>query len=71
MSNKLKALTIEEAASLASPTVVTIVYPPSGWAFGFPAVLQEDYEQQLKDAGYPEEMMELALRRSRYWQKEI
>ena len=43
-----------------------LVDPPSGWMYGFPAVLQEDYEQQLKDAGYPEGDIDLALRHSRY-----
>jgi len=33
---------------------MVLVDPPSGWMYGFPAPLQEDYEQQLKDAGYPE-----------------
>lgn len=50
---------------------ITIVDPPSGWQFGFPAPLQEDYEKQLKDAGYPEHAMELALKRSRYWEVEV
>ena len=43
-----------------------LVDPPSGWLYGFPAVLQEDYVQQLKDAGYPERDIDLALRHSRY-----
>ena len=43
-----------------------LVDPPSGWMYGFPAVLQEDYVQQLKDAGYPEEDIDLALKHSRY-----
>ena len=43
-----------------------LVDPPSGWMYGFPAPLQEDYEQQLKDAGYPEKDIPLALKNSRY-----
>lgn len=43
-----------------------LVDPPSGWMYGFPAVLQEDYEQQLRDAGYPERDIALALRHSRF-----
>lgn len=43
-----------------------LVDPPSGWMYGFPAPLQEDYEQQLKDAGYPEKDISLALKHSRY-----
>jgi len=34
---------------------------------GFPAPLQDDYEQQqLKDAGYPEKDIPLAIKQSRY-----
>ncbi len=43
-----------------------LVDPPNGWMYGFPAVLQEDYEKQLRDAGYPEKDMELAMRHSRF-----
>lgn len=43
-----------------------LVDPPQGWAYGFPAPLQDDYKQQLLDAGYPEKDVELALRHSRY-----
>lgn len=43
-----------------------LVDPPSGWMYGFPAPLQEDYEQQLRDAGYPEWDIPLALKHSRY-----
>lgn len=43
-----------------------LVDPPRGWAYGFPAPLQEDYEQQLRDAGYPEKDIPLALQYSRY-----
>lgn len=48
--------------------VVTMVDPPSGWRYGFPAPLQEDYEQQLRNAGYPEKDIEFALSYSRYWE---
>jgi hypothetical protein len=43
-----------------------LVDPPSGWRYGFPDFLQEDYRQQLINAGYPEEDLELALKHSRY-----
>lgn len=43
-----------------------IVDPPSGWMYGFPKVLEDDYEQQLRDAGYPEDMIPIALKHSRY-----
>jgi hypothetical protein len=43
-----------------------LVDPPQGWAYGFPAPLQEDYKQQLLDAGYPERDIPMAMRHSRY-----
>lgn len=44
-----------------------LVDPPSGWMHGFPAPLQDDYEQQqLKDAGYPEKDIPLTIKYSRY-----
>lgn len=49
----------------------TIVDPPEGWRYGFPAPLQEDYERQLIDAGYPKQSIELALKYSRYWERDI
>ena len=47
---------------------MTIVDPPSGWRYGFPAKLKGDYRQQLIDAGYPKKDIELALKHSRYWE---
>jgi len=46
--------------------MVTMVDPPGGWAYGFPAPLQGDYEKQLRDAGYPESDIPLALSHSWY-----
>lgn len=43
-----------------------LVDPPGGWMYGFPAPLQDDYEQQLRNAGYPEIDIPLALKHSRY-----
>lgn len=43
-----------------------LVDPPSGWMYGFPAPLQEDYVQQLRNAGYPERDIPLALKHSRH-----
>ena len=43
-----------------------LVDPPSGWMYGFPAPLEEDYENQLRKAGYPERDIPMALRYSRY-----
>jgi hypothetical protein len=34
--------------------------------YGFPAPLEEDYEQQLRNAGYPEKDIPMALKHSRY-----
>ena len=47
--------------------MTTIVDPPSGWRYGFPAPLQDDYRQQLVDAGYPVADLDLAMKHSRYW----
>ena len=47
---------------------VTLVDPPSGWRYGFPAPLQENYEKQLREAGYPEMDIHHALGYSRYWE---
>jgi len=46
--------------------MVTMVDPPGGWAYGFPAPLQGNYEKQLRDAGYPEADIPLALEYSWY-----
>lgn len=43
-----------------------IVDPPNGWMYGFPAPLEDDYENQLRKAGYPERDIPLALKHSRY-----
>lgn len=50
-------------------TLVTIVDPPSGWRYGFPASLEEDYEAQLRRAKYPEEDIQFAIEHSRYWEQ--
>ena len=43
-----------------------LVDPPSGWMYGFPAPLEDDYEAQLRKAGYPEKMINFAIQHSRY-----
>lgn len=50
----------------------TIVDPPSGWRYGFPCELPEgkDYVELLRENGYPEKDIELALKYSRYWTEE-
>lgn len=47
---------------------MTIVDPPSGWRYGFPAPVEDDYEAQLRRAKYPEEDIPFALKYSRYWE---
>ena len=49
---------------------MTIVDPPEGWRYGFPAPLKPDYTQQLLDAGYPVKDIKLALTYSRYWKED-
>lgn len=49
--------------------MVTMVDPPGGWAYGFPQPLQGDYEKQLREAGYPESDIPLALAHSWYHQE--
>jgi hypothetical protein len=45
--------------------------PPSGWMYGFPkrirAIDLQNLKDILKDAGYPEKDIPLALEYSRYW----
>jgi len=48
-------------------TGFTVVNPPGGWEYGFPAPLEEDYEEQLRKAGYPPEHIQHALKNSKYW----
>lgn len=63
---------------------VTIFDPPSGWRYGFPKELplnlldefetDEEYDHHLKvwlrEQGYPEFLMEVAVRYSRYWMED-
>lgn len=48
---------------------ITMVDPPGGWRYGFPAPLDENitFREQLKKHGYPEKDFELAENYSRYW----
>ncbi len=43
-----------------------IVDPPSGWQYGFPAYLEDNYEEQLRKHGYPEKDIPFALEHSRF-----
>ena len=51
-------------------TKVLLVDPPSGWLYGFPAPMKEDYGKQLREAGYPEADILFAFAHSRYWETE-
>lgn len=48
-----------------------VVDPPEGWKYGFPKVFNPKEEQSYKDwlleQGYPEKLIELALKHSRWW----
>jgi hypothetical protein len=57
-----------------------IIDPPSGWRYGFPKPIHEEFHtlgsdfdlaRWLISEGYPEEDIELALKYSRYWETEI
>lgn len=47
-----------------------IVDPPSGWQYGFPAPLEDDYRAQLLRMGYPEKDIQFAIEHSRFWETE-
>lgn len=44
------------------------VDPPEGWRYGFPKELPKgkDYAEFLRESGYPEKDIELALKYSRW-----
>ncbi len=54
-----------------------IIDPPSGWQYGFPKrfdILSDDGEPfriWLLNNGYPEHMVELAMKYSRYWEERL
>lgn len=49
-----------------------MVDPPGGWKYGFPREIKdgESYEGMLREAGYPERDIGLALKYSRYWEED-
>ena len=53
-----------------------MIDPPSGWKYGFPKPAPKDHHKEevltawLIEQGYPEDMIELALNYSRYWESE-
>ena len=57
-----------------------MIDPPSGWKYGFPKPLPEEFftlgsdfnlEKWLVDEGYPECEVDLALKCSRYWEANV
>jgi hypothetical protein len=59
------------------PRKVLIIDPPEGWKHGFPRIMpqelvgnSEGLSEWLVANGYPEEDLELALKHSRYWERE-
>lgn len=54
-----------------------VIDPPSGWQHGFPKIVPQELvgntealSKWLVSNGYPEEDLELALKHSRYWERE-
>lgn len=49
--------------------------PPSGWRYGFPTAIPEDIKTDeqlaawLRKLKYPESLIPLALKNSRYWEE--
>jgi hypothetical protein len=59
------------------PRKVLIIDPPEGWKHGFPRIIPQELvgnpeglSEWLVSNGYPEEDLELALKHSRYWERE-
>lgn len=52
----------------------TIYDPPEGWRYGFPKPYKpltgEELRDTLKRDGYPEELMDIADRATRFWEEE-
>lgn len=53
---------------------VTIIDPPSGWKYGFPKILPNEFNNKNFDLknwllmnNYPENDIDLAIQFSRYW----
>jgi len=52
-----------------------VIDPPSGWQYGFPALIHDKIlfggdnikSKWFRLQGYPENLIELGLRHSRYW----
>lgn len=53
-----------------------IIDPPSGWLYGFPKPVPKEvlynerhFKNWLREQGYPEEDLALAVKYSRYWEE--
>jgi hypothetical protein len=60
------------------PRKEMIIDPPEGWKHGFPKILPEHLVRNMEEIptwlienGYPEEDIELALKYSRFWEREV
>jgi hypothetical protein len=60
------------------PRKEMIIDPPEGWKHGFPKILPEhllvnieEIPAWLIENGYPEEDIEIALKYSRFWEREV
>jgi hypothetical protein len=54
--------------------MAVIIDPPSGWKYGFPKPIPEevtDLGEWLVEEGYPEELVEVAKKHSRYWTADV
>ena len=59
---------------------VLMIDPPEGWKYGFPKPVHEEYhtlgddfdlKRWLIDERYPQKDIDLALKYSRYWEKDL
>ena len=54
-----------------------MVDPPSGWKYGFPKPIPRncigndmEFRKYLTENGYPDSMLDMASKYSRYWEQE-
>lgn len=59
-------------------TKMLIIDPPSGWLYGFPRPVPQEYIKNeslmrlwLHSVGYPTSLIDIALKHSRYWEKDM
>ena len=54
---------------------VTYIDPPEGWKYGFPKPIPSDGTINLSEwlfgEGYPNDLIPLAMKYSRYWEEEV